>query len=741
MPETRRSNRASAAHATGASEEAEPVRKSLRGLRNEVAAKRAEAKARAQKLVDAKRNVAEQKPGSRAESNAGSETGSSGAVGRRGRKPKPKPEDATAPGAADADVKMVNGEEPVAVKADPEAPPTKEPEPLENGLSTSKMEFILPLSLTAQAGDQYRRTVLFYKKLIDDFTSLKSPPAQMVHEAQAFVQTMRDICMHMDLINDTTTSQGHVEPSQQAWWDRSCSSKFNFMHHLFTNLKTHDIHLAIVAKPGRLLDIVETFVKGCGHAYSRPGKGAAAASSDAESRLSITILESGAEAPLPRLADVVICLDLELDIKNSNLGSLRRDLLAPIISLIVVNSVDHIDRSMSHTWTGVDKLQTEIACIHQLRQSAGKTDAEYQNVEDSATLVADFVVRKARDDDWVIAPLGPLDDNLAWDLAMGNTPLLKAQETGRKRSRSGSVSDAPSPKKARVQSDDASGGQIADSIESESSRPSQEPSEKLRSYKKSEEALKAQLREKENALREREAQIRQIENDFDEQMNRFEAQSFKMRTMERELEDAKQALEDAKQLRLNKEEIIATLKGDSGKLKDELTTARSSLETSTVPEVAELETMRREKEEAVAAKAKAEQSLENERLLQEYLRKEYSTASTSAMELARANADLQSRVDALEKKATGEAVRLKKLTMDNQTKAAFVEITRLEVQLKNVQTVLQRKEEELSKSKRTGIGTRAASVPRSPRVGPTTASRGGSPIPDRRVETLKNSNT
>jgi chromosome segregation ATPase len=214
-----------------------------------------------------------------------------------------------------------------------------------------------------------------------------------------------------------------------------------------------------------------------------------------------------------------------------------------------------------------------------------------------------------------------------------------------------------------------------------------------------------------------------------------------MRAMKRELEVARNALEDAKQLRLRREETISSLKEETGKLKDDLKTARGSLENSTVPEVAELESLRREKEEALAARTKAEQSLENEKQLQEYLRSEYITASTRAMELAQANDDLQSRVDALEKKATGEAVRLKKLTMDNQTKSAFVEITRLEVQLKNVQKVLQRKEEELFKSKRTGIGTRAASVPRSPRVGPTTASRGGSPIPDRRVETLKNSNT
>jgi hypothetical protein len=725
MPETRRSNRTSAAHATGADEQ-EPVRKSLRGLRNEAAAKRAEAKARAQKLVEQKRNAAD-KPASRPESNAGSETGSSGAVGRRGRKPKPKTDDPAVPG-ADGDIKMANGDEPV-VKADPEAPPKDTPAEPENGLQTSTMEFILPLSLTAQAGDQYRRTVLFYKKLIDDFTSLKSPPPGMIREADMFVQTMRDICMHMDLINDTIMNQGHVEPEQQAWWDRSCSSKFNFMHHLFTNLKMHDIHIAVTAKPGRLLDIVETFVKGCGHTYALAGKDAVPAT-DAESRLSITIVESGADTTLPRLADVVICLDLDVDI--SSLANLRFE-SAPIISLIVVNSVDHIDRSMSRARTGVDKLQTEIACISQLRQSAGKTDAEYQNVEDSATLVADFVLRKARDDDWVIAPLGPLDDNLAWDLAMGNTPLIK--ET-RKRSRSGSESDAPSAKKARVHSDD----KVVDSIESQSSRPSQEPSEKLRSYKKSEETLKAHLRERENALRERDSQIRQIETDFDLQMNRFEEQSFKMRSMERQLEEAKKALEDAKEVRLHKDETIANLREASGKIKDELKTARGSLETSAVPDIAELETMRREKEEALAAKAKAEQALENEKLLQEYLRNEYNTASTSAMELARTNDDLQSRVDSLEKKATGEAVRLKKLTMDNQTKTAFIEITRLEVQLKNVQRVLQRKEEELSKTKRTGIGTRAASVPRSPRVGPAVASRGGSPIPDRRVETLKNSN-
>jgi Class II histone deacetylase complex subunits 2 and 3 len=782
MPETRRSIRGGPTTTTSAPDDTEsPVRKSLRGMRNEAAAKRAELKVKAQKLAEQKRNGSDlSKPVSRSDSIADSETGSSvnsmRGRGRKSRQVDAEDMDSTKNNAqsehqddAESTGKLTNGEDASSANLDPvqrNTPPTVDEEMVDSSIpqdqeqdqpqpkpQVSNMEFIVPMPLMPQSADHYCRTVTSNKHFIEEFTARKSPPPEMVLEAEVFVQKMRDICLHIDLVNDTIEDGSDVTPDIRAVWDRSTSSKFKFLYHILESLRERDLHMAIFCK-SRLLDLVESFLAGNDVSYDRPDKGVSVQTSKGYSVI-VTLRSSDddslANAEISRPADAVISLDNTLDASKPTVRNIRSigDLLSPLISLVVLNSVDHIDRYMSSAWVaGVEKLQAEIACITKLRQEAGRMGTDYQNVEEVASLVSLFLTQPERTEiDWAIAPLGPLDDNEAWDLANGNTVLLQTSTTHehrQKRSRETSTEkeDLPAIKKTKVgdDTDDNDNSKIIDSVvSSQPPKSSQDDSEeRVAALKKVEDEHKTLLREKDAMVRDRDSRIRTIETDFDMQMNRFEDQSRKLIEVQGQLEKVTKDLEDANERRVRREEFVTKLKDENLKLKEDLKVARLALESSEIPEVSELERLRREKEEAEKAKQKAEKDLKMEQEMSGYLRTEYMKASTLAMELRNSNDELLAKISNLEVKANGEAARLKQLGMDQQTKSAFREIDRLKAELKNRETLLARKEEEL-KVKRSGIGTRAGSVPRSPRVGPTN-SRAASPIPDRRIENLKNSN-
>ena len=95
-------------------------------------------------------------------------------------------------------------------------------------------------------------------------------------------------------------------------------------------------------------------------------------------------------------------------------------------------------------------------------------------------------------------------------------------------------------------------------------------------------------------------------------------------------------------------------------------------------------------------------------------------------------------------KASGEQARVKQIHVENQTRALRESAERAQIMVKERDELLRRKEEEIKGLKtRQGVGTRASSVPMSPRVGPMAGggSRAASPLPgmglNKRVGVLK----
>jgi ribosomal protein L29 len=216
----------------------------------------------------------------------------------------------------------------------------------------------------------------------------------------------------------------------------------------------------------------------------------------------------------------------------------------------------------------------------------------------------------------------------------------------------------------------------------------------------------------------------------------FEDQSKENRQLKSKVEELETSLAMAQKQRESRETTIASLKEEITKWKTELTSARDLLATSTVPEVAELEQLRKERDAAEEKARKAAKRADDNENTIGFVRKEYDEATERVIELNQINEEFRTRLQKAEKLAHGEVSKAREMNLQNQTKIIMKENEILRRQCNELEYILKRKEEEL-KNKRT-IVTRGGSVPRSPRIGP--ASRPGSPITDRRIGALKSNN-
>jgi hypothetical protein len=630
----------------------------------------------------------------------------------------------------------------------------------ESGPALEQMEFIVPLPLTANARDIYRKTVKYNEVLVEKFTGRNwSQDTSILTDAESFVQKMRDVATHVDLTNETTSSQGPVEPGTSVDWDRSISTKFKFLYHLLNDLRGQSMHMVIMCRPGKLMDILGNFLIGTNINFTRTDTPNDSIPSTANGSLIVTLLPATGEGSdavlLP--AHLLLTLDHFIDAKDQRIRALRQhpthpDQLAPVVSLAVVNSVDHIERSLMPSLSGSQRLRVLVRCIAKLRKEAGKSEAGRTSIEESAMDVARFVAMRGTQDTWPLANIGQLDNNDAWDLSQGlitmksggssdseKSAKAKAALKSAQKRRLDQIQDneGESSKKMRMtpqRDNEASTTRVSDTMTGGSSQANKTPtnSDEIN-------ALRALFKAMEDRLQAtisiRDTENRELENALADLQYRFEEQTSEKRVLASDLTEAKVGLSILHEQSHARSATIELLKEENRTLRSQLAEARLILETSAIPEIAAMEKLRQEKEKAEEARTKAEKETASQNLLTKYLSEQYAEASTRAAELSQENEEYLSRTKALEKTASGEISRVRQMHQSEQQKRTAAENIHLKQENKNLTVVLQRKEEEL-RNRKAGIGTRAGSVPRSPRVGPT--SRAGSPIPDRRIGVLKN---
>ncbi|KAF1986526.1 hypothetical protein K402DRAFT_454184 [Aulographum hederae CBS 113979] len=662
------------------------------------------------------------------------------------------------------------------------ATPSLQPEVIESatqevqGPPLSHMEFIVPLGVLSGSAlaNNHRDCILHQKKLISDFTNTDnewSDGSPIIEEAQALVTKLKNVATHIDLLIPETTSQPHldVQPSSRIIWDRQVSPKFNFLVEFLDAVRDHDIHVVLLAdNTKKLLDLTEKIIESHNLNYTRPGNLGKSDPSKSKGSCMITLIPTNREGIRPihkkKPADILIALDDSVDPENADVKVLRQHLtdanqLAPLVSPIVTYSIEHIQKCVTKPLRPVDTLKVVLGCVSQLRVQFGKLGGGYPDTKETAKEVARYVESRRMGETntpWPLENIVMVDEMNGWISSQSTTSqsrvaspastgVREASVTASKRHMSSDI-DTALRKKPRVASPPAASASANDVTHVSETVIAPSPQVALNQKLNSQSLQRIRLLEENN---------KDISEKLDEAMTRTENDSEKMRKMARELRETKELLRVKDERLEGNAKRVEAVEGrlEAEKAAHNVTTAKleaaqQSNLSSQDPLVAEVQSLQKKLDEAeeMIAKAderaaKAEKRTKSEQEQTEYIRGLYQEARDSAGILGIEHEQLQKSFAKMEKRANEVKIELRKLVLDDTTKATMETNKKLQLVLRDRELLLEKKDNELRTLKNgRGVagGTRAA-TPKSPHVGPRGGSRANSPMPGGgRVGALRN---
>lgn len=623
--------------------------------------------------------------------------------------------------------------------------------------------YVVPIALLGHQRDQYQQTLYYQHTLIERFLDASTPDADLVAETEHFVDRMRKVTLHPDLDNEETLTQYDVEPKMQAQWDIDCSAKFRFLKKLLHGLRDQTLHVAIVAQPGRVVDMLAIFLTGITVPHRRSADITELSPASDHAGLMVTLLSVDEE--FQRLqaapADLVIAMDPAVSSDSIvvkaliNTGGRR----PPMITLVVPGTVEHIEYSISPLLGDGARLRTFVSGIYRHRNDAGKLEDDQLEPEMAADAIAHYLAAQDMNGEWPLATLGmlvDLDSQTDSDLEPTST-VTNASGTagsfaaGLKRTFDSDelVDDVHDvSKKARydlpapgevpelpmtINPQDIEITHVSDSVHKStqlSASADAELAQQSSLLSDAEQQLQKLLAETQHRLEEHVQALSDLQY-------RHEDLRIQLVGVTKERDSAVATAQQAVSRMSENANKTSTVKAENTALKQRLGEAEARLLDHSVPERAEYEALRL----AVAQGKAREEQLEKRQLSakeeNEYFRTNYQNASQTAQNLASQNTDLDNELAVLRNKATGEQAKLRQMGYDFQTNSLRDENKKLNARLKELEAALKFKNEEnamLKEASRGRMGTRGNSVPRSPRVGSPMkgrASRQGSPMKGR----------
>ncbi|GAB7342796.1 hypothetical protein MBLNU457_g0931t1 [Dothideomycetes sp. NU457] len=585
-------------------------------------------------------------------------------------------------------------------------------------------EFLVPVYFSGQQRDHYRQTVMYFKSFLEEFrTQIWPANSTQFLKAVDLVKRLHQVCLHPDLNNEEAFSQSQIDPKGKAQWDIDTSAKFRFLETLLNAMSEQDKHVILFVQDNRLLEILDVFLTGINVQHMTVLESQAA--STPASGLFVTILPISRTVGLMQKADLIIILEGAFQIHEQSLKALRSDergILCPLLTLVVPRSVEHIERVMqTHDvqYPMEEKLSILVETMTTYRNDAGLKTGNVLDARQTAAAVAGYLTASDEDSDgrWPLDGLGDMTVQYSLDsqttsgeehvpvfvAGMKRTIDNDAEEQQSKRTR---VDDMP----MTINPADISITHISDTMGTQPVPMSQHTAE-LEALRLEHQREKIELQDKLQALQAR----------LDEHVTALEGLQYRFEDQRSELVKATSERDEAQQKVTvlatqvnNKDGLIAKTRLERDEFREQLLEARKAVLDHSVPERVELEALKTTAAEAEKERAKAESRVKSMSNDLDYIRGKYQDASNSSTSLAEENKELTAKLKDLEQKASGEMTRAKQITKDTVTTALQAETKRLKLILKDRETLLTKKDEEITRLKeaqRGRMGTRGSSVP------------------------------
>ncbi|KAH7324064.1 class II histone deacetylase complex subunits 2 and 3-domain-containing protein [Rhexocercosporidium sp. MPI-PUGE-AT-0058] len=630
--------------------------------------------------------------------------------------------------------------------------------------------FEVPLPITTYARDIYLRHVKIYRVQLQSFLQDDVLDETLVAEVSALLETLQTICIHPGILDEDLTQKDDYV--LKAKWAENVSTKFIFLAEFLELMQATDKHVVIIAQPGKTLDELESLLIYHEIHYSRVDRERQISTS----KFKVTLYPAGSQQYFVDPASFVIAFDPsyrtlpyldELRTHSSSPG-----VLAPLISLVITNSVEHIERCFDNNLEAVGRLIKVASCIQQLMERVGTFEEEgYLDLSLPARALAEFLISEPHQASWPLLPMPTID---ALNLSLMNSQTFSEEQptytipastqdlqSGIKRPLDTEESDgvdilkrqrltpsngelnssvvsetvprtasAPTASRFVVSSSEDERAQISSLLQRVSDLESQ-----IRARDATEMLLREINQDLESRCQDYESSIAEIQPKYQEALNeRGEYEHEKILAIEREARMKKE--------RDNKYAEVIKLREQNAEMEAELSAAKTALATLAIPEIAEFAKLKED-----VANAKLETEREHKRYLSanndlEYLRSQFQTSSSSAAEHSNELRTLQEQLAFFRERSEFDKVRVHEIQSSNENAGLRQENTELKARLKDLERDFEKKQDELKAVTNGRRATRGTSVPQSPRMGnqnsPSTrpiarvlhsGSRGNSPAP------------
>jgi hypothetical protein len=583
--------------------------------------------------------------------------------------------------------------------------------------SSDNNQHVVSLDFGSQQRDIYKTAFNNSKDMIYEFTERVWPETSTIaQKARDFIQQLHNHINHPDLDNKETYDQPPIEPSLQAAWDVTSSTKFQFLKHLLEAAKSHNLHIALLVAPGRLVAILQYFLQGIEILYNVIDGDNNVVNQHSTATVLLTTVDSG----FPSLElDMIVIIDgnmsTEIVTRTQKMLSPSQNVsLLPTVSLVVPDTVEHAQRCIPPTMSEADRLHVLISTATDKRESAGWLSGGSGKGLDKK--VSDIIawILNPDESDWPFYGLPALQ------LLEVFTSQSASQDDNNGKRQLDAGAESPKTKKARLDEsisltinpadmhilpDQLSNSHVSESV------PVSQHAVTLN------ELENARLRVEEHVVA---LETRQFE---------FEEQRIKLTDAMAERSQVQQTITRDHERILDLQAKNVSYRDEVLELKKQLAAMHNSLINHSIPERAELEASRAETLVALADKEKEAKRAKTLDEQCEYLRDQYQTLSNHASSLSTSNAEKDKLIAELQIKASGEQARLRTIHLDEHSKRLQEDKRKLTAVVKQRELVITRMTEENARLREVGrdrVGTRASSVPRTPR------SRPGSPAPPRR---------
>ena len=249
----------------------------------------------------------------------------------------------------------------------------------------------------------------------------KAYKRETVEKINTLLDDVSKVTTHMDLQGSGPSSQDDVDVKYEAEYAESCSEKFVFLGYLLKQaISDDDLYIVIVARPGPLQDILETYLKAKQVSYTRPMTNGEDKSNIEWGNLHVTLLASGdeeaAEGTDP--VDLVIAFDETFDenefsfTNRRNVSDTGKQRLPPIVRPVVYASLEHLDLCLPRTLNPIERLRKLVFPLLQTQKRVGSLDTDEPEISYCAGEVYNYISRSLvvdRGDPWPLPPIRPIE--------------------------------------------------------------------------------------------------------------------------------------------------------------------------------------------------------------------------------------------------------------------------------------------------------------------------------------------